>query len=168
LKSRLIFERLRSFGYEGGITILHDYVRRVRTNPSGVPITGSREEVFGWMRAVLQGAVRHSEIAGQLHHVAELDKLLSAVTEGRLSNRNRAMAVLARERGIGQAYVCSFLYIAKKTATGYWNAYKRAGTSALFARKLSGRQKSTDGRIKDAVFALLHSPPSSHGINRST
>ena len=78
------------------------------------------------------------------------------------------MAVLARERGIGQSNVCSFLYLAKKTATKYWSDYKRGGTAALFARRTSGRQKSNDERIKETVFALLHSPPSTYGINRST
>lgn len=111
---------------------------------------------------MLQGAVRHSELAGELGHVAELDKLLTNVNEGRLSCRNRALAVLARERGIGQTYVCSFLYLAKKTATKYWKDYKSGGTAALFARKPNGRQKSTDARITEAVFALLHSPPSVH------
>lgn len=117
---------------------------------------------------MLQGALRQSELAHQLSDVAELDKLLTAVTEARLSSRNKAMAVLARERGIRQSYVCSFLYLATKTATKYWRDYKRGGTAALFARKTSGRQKSNDEQSKEAVFALLHSPPSMYGINRST
>ena len=168
VKSRAIFQRLRSQGYQGGFTILRDLLRRVRSKPSGAPIAGGRQEVFDWMRAVLQGALSQSELARELGHVAELDKLLTTVTEGRLSSRNRAMAVLARERGIGQSYVCSFLYLAKKTATKYWSDYKRGGTAALFARKASGRQKSNDDRMKEAVFALLHSPPSMYNINRST
>jgi transposase len=168
VKSVAILRHLRSLGYQGGQTILRDYVRKIRTKSSGPSITGSRQEVFDWMRAVLQGALGRSELASELSHVAELDKLLAAIIEGRLSNRNKAMAVLARERGIGQSYVCSFLYLAKKTATKYWSDYKRGGSAALFARKPSARQKSNDDRIKEAVFALLHSPPSMHGINRST
>jgi hypothetical protein len=39
---------------------------------------------------------------------------------------------------------------------------------ALFARKPSGRQKFSDCRIQEAVFALLHSLPAVQGINRST
>jgi transposase len=155
-------------GYQGGRTILRDYVRRIRTKPSGPSITGTKQQAFDWMQAVLQGALRQSELAGALGHVAELDKLLTAVTEGRLSARNRAMTVLARERGIGRSSVCSFLYIGKKTATRYWRDYKRGGTAALFALSASPRPKYNDARIKEAVFALLHSPPSMHGINRST
>jgi hypothetical protein len=73
LKPRLILQHLGSMGYRGGITILRDYLRGVRTKPSGAPITGSRQEVFDWMRAVLQGGIPHSEIASELGHVAELD-----------------------------------------------------------------------------------------------
>ena len=120
------------------------------------------------MRAVLQGALGQAELASELSHVAELDKLLVAIIEGRLSSRNKAMAVLARERGIGQSYVWSFLFLSKNAATRYWSDYKRGGTAALFARKPSARQKANDDRTKEAVFTLLHSPPSMHGINRST
>jgi transposase len=168
VKSYPIFQRLRSQGYKGGITILRDYLQRVRSKPSGALIPGSKQEVFDWMRAVLQGALGQPELARELGHVVELDKLLAAITEGRLQSRNRAMAVLARERGIGQSHVCSFLFLGKKTASKCWSDYKRGGTAALFARKANGRQKSNDDRTKEAVFALLHSPPSMYSINRST
>jgi AraC-like DNA-binding protein len=108
VKSAAILRHLRSLGYQGGRTILRDYLRRIRTK-SGPSIPGSRQEVFDWMRAVLQGALGQAELASELSHVAELDKLLAAIIEGRLSNRNKAMAVLARQRGIGQSYVCSSL-----------------------------------------------------------
>src|SRR5215471_16013759 len=168
LKPRLILPRIRVLGYSGGITILRDYLRTVRTKPSGPPMAGSRQEAFEWMRALLQGAIPQSHVQNELREVGELDKLLAAVTEGRLSVRNKAMAVLARSRGVRQSYVCSFLYLGNRTATRYWKDYQRGGTEALFARKPSGRQKFSDSRIQEAVFALLHSPPSVHGINRST
>jgi hypothetical protein len=163
-----IGQHLRALGYSGGKSILCEHLRQVRTIPSQPPPHGSRQEVFSWMHAVLQGSLSRGDLAKELGHVAELDALLTAVWEGRLSQRNKAMVVLTRERSIGQSFACSFLYVAKKTAKKYWNDYKRGGTAALFARKPNGRQKSIDDRIKQAVFALLHSPPSAHGINRST
>ena len=168
LKPRLILPRIQALGYSGGITILRDYLRTVRTKPSGPPMAGSRQEAFEWMRALLQGAIPQSHVRNELKEVGELDKLLAAVSEGRLSVRNKAMAVLARARGVRQSYVCSFLYLGNRTATRYWKDYQHDGTKALFARKPSGRQKFSDSRIQEAVFALLHSPPSVHGINRST
>lgn len=163
-----IGRHLRASGYAGGQSILREHLRHVRMIPSQPPLHASRQEAFEWMRAVLQGSLPRGDLAKELGRVAELDRLLTAVWEGKLSQRNKAMVVLTRERSIRQSYACSFLYLAKKTATKYWNDYKRGGTTALFARKPNGRQKSTDDRIKQAVFALLHSPPSAHGINRSS
>jgi transposase len=78
------------------------------------------------------------------------------------------MAVLARERGISQSYVRSFLHISKSTATSYWKCYKKGGTTQLFAQKENRQKRSEDEHLKQAVFALLHEPPSAHGINRTT
>ena len=78
------------------------------------------------------------------------------------------MAVLARERGIGQSYVRSFLYISKNTASNYWKCYKNGGTTQLFAQKERSKKRREDEDLKRAVFALLHEPPSTHGINRTS
>lgn len=120
------------------------------------------------MHRLVQGAIAGAELRADLSHVAELDKLVAVVTGERLSMRNRALTVLARERGILTSHVYSFLLIARKTAARYWNDYQRGGSAQLFGRKPNGRQKVTDKRIKEAVFALLHSPPSMYGINRSS
>jgi len=143
-----IFRHLRSLGYQGERTMLRDYVRRIRTK------SAARQQVFDWMRAVLQGALRQSDLVRELGHVDDLDKLLTAVTEGRLSTRNRAMAVLARERGIGQSYVSSFLYLGKMSATRYWQAYKQGGMVALIARQASRRQKSQDDET-NVITAII-------------
>lgn len=163
-----IGRHLRATGYSGGHTILRDYVRHIRTISSQPLLNGSRQEVFDWMHAVLQGALCRDNLAKELGHVAELDKLLAAVWNGRLSDRNRAMAILARERGVRQSYACSFLHISKGAATRYWNQYQQGGSTVLFARQEKSGTKSKDDSIKQAVFGLLHTPPSAHGINRST
>ena len=69
LKPRLILQRIRALGYSGGITILRDYLRTVRTKPSGPPMAGSRQEAFEWMRALLQGAIPQSDIQNRLKEV---------------------------------------------------------------------------------------------------
>jgi transposase len=172
LPSLEVLRRVREAGYSGGKTALYALVASLRpkepTSPSQPSLYKSREEVFHWMRAVLQGALDRAALAKELGNVAELDRLLTGVREGRLPQRNKAMAILAHERGIRQSYICSFLHISNKKAIRCWREYQQGGAAALFAKRVNGRCKSKDDGIKKAVFALLHTPPSAHGINRST
>ena len=78
------------------------------------------------------------------------------------------MAVLFLERGIKCSLVRSFLHLSERSARSYWERYRHGSTVALFAKRMNARRKSQDDRIRQAVFALLHSPPSAHGINRTT
>jgi len=168
ISSAAIGRHLRASGYQGGLSILGEHLRHVRVIASQSPLLGGRQKVFDWMRAVLQRALSCGDLATELGQVAELDELLSAVWEGNLSHRNRAMTILARERGIGQSHACSFLHISKGTATRYWNHYQQGGQAKLLARREMSGTKSKNDDIKQAVFGLLHTPPSAHGINRST
>jgi hypothetical protein len=128
------------------------------------------DQVFQWMRAVLQGAMPLDVLAKEMSDVPlpELEVLLSSATKGTLSIRNRSMAMLGYLRGISSAPICSFLKISDGSLFRYWRLYRGGGTSALFARNPRSDKKSNNESIKSAVFALLHSPPAAHGINRTT
>jgi hypothetical protein len=78
------------------------------------------------------------------------------------------MAVLASLRGINYASIGGFLRISKLAARRYCSLYREGGTTTLFARKPRASKKSDNESIKLALFALLHSPPSEHGINRTS
>ena len=74
-KSEAIFHHLRSLGYDGGRSILRDYVQRVRVKSLGPAISGTRQEAFDWMRAVQQGALGQSDLGSpqkQLHRLGEI------------------------------------------------------------------------------------------------
>src|SRR5215471_9127920 len=59
----------------------------------------ARQSAFNWMRKVLQGEFTPTLLCSEMGRLPGLDKLLTTVTEGRLSDRNRALAVLARNKG---------------------------------------------------------------------
>ena len=164
LPSLEILRRVRKAGYCGGKTALYAVVASLR--PIGLDI--KRNEAFAWMRAVQQGAIPRSTLEKELGHVIELDKLLKGMRSGPSPQRKKAMAVVSLERGIKCSLVRSFLHLSKRSARSYWERYRHGSTVALFATRISARRKSQEERIRHSVFALLHSPPSVHGINRTT
>ena len=129
-----------------------------------------REQEFEWMRNVLQGAIPLNILTKELGGVplSELEGFLSAATGGKLSVRNKSMTVLGRLRGISYVSICWFLHISKQSSLNYWKLFRKGGAKVLFARKSRNNKKSDKDFVKTAVFALLHSPPAAHGINRTT
>src|SRR5260370_30173382 len=127
-----------------------------------------QNEAFEWMRAVQQNAIPRATLERQLGHVMELRKLLKGMRDGPSPQRKKTMAVLFLERGIKCSLVRSFLHLSRRSARNYWERYRYGSTIALFAKRMNARRKCQDDRIKQAVFSLLHSPPSVHAINRPT
>jgi transposase len=98
----------------------------------------------------------------------EMNELLRRLYEGRLTERNRSMVVLANRRGLSGNATCSFLGINRHTYRKYLRTFEDAGVSALFARQTKSNRKFDNQAIKNALFGILHEPPSNYGINRTT
>jgi transposase len=127
-----------------------------------------RQAAFDWMRKVVQGESTRDKLAEEIGEPSDLEELLHAITESRLSVRNRALAILARHHGISSRTVCGFLHISRQSVLKYCRSYRRAGWKSMIASKRKGSAKFDKGSNKQAVFSLLHSPPSAHGFNRTT
>ena len=78
------------------------------------------------------------------------------------------MVVLANCRGLSSGLVCHFLGIDKQTHRKYLRTFKNGGHAALFARQTKSTRKFDNEAVKQAVFGILHEPPSNYGINRTT
>jgi transposase len=78
------------------------------------------------------------------------------------------MTVLAGRHGLSGRTVCGFLGIDNKTRCKYLRAFENGGSAALFQRKTNSTRKFDNEEVKQAVFRLLHEPPSNYGINRTT
>lgn len=127
-----------------------------------------RQAAFEWMRAVLQKQISPDVLCREVGDVSDFAVLLDHLYDGRLSDRNRSMAIFAGRRGLSSGAVCGFLGIDKKTYRRYVQTFENGGHAALFARQTKSNRKFDDDAVKQAVFGLLHEPPSNYGINRTT
>jgi len=128
----------------------------------------ARQCAFNWMRRVLQGEFTPTLLSSEIGSLPGLDKLLTTVIEGRLSDRNRALAVLARQKRLSLTDVCGFLSVSKEAVLKYCRCYRTGGFELLMSRKSPSTTKFDKEQNKQTVFSLLHAPPSAYGINRTT
>jgi transposase len=128
----------------------------------------ARQTAFDWMRSLLQKEISLDVLRRELGDVPDISTLFDCLYDGRLSDRNRSMAILGNRRGLGSDTVCSFLAIDKKTYRKYLRTFANGGQAALYARQARVTRKFDDQAVKQAVFGLLHEPPSNYGINRTT
>ena len=123
---------------------------------------------FEWMRGVLQKDISPGALHHEIGDVPGIETLLQSLYDGRLFDRNRSMAVLAKRRGLKSHFVCSFLDIDFKTHRKCLRTLKDGGCVPLFVRQTKSTRKFANKATKQAVFGLLHQPPSNYGINRTT
>jgi transposase len=128
----------------------------------------ARQAAFEWMRRVLQKEVNSHAIRWEIGDIPDFAAVLDRLYDGRLSDRNRSMAFLANRRGLSRSTVCGFLGINKHTYRKYLRTFENGGHAGLFARQTKSTRKYDNEAVKQAVFGLLHEPPSNYGINRTT
>jgi len=127
-----------------------------------------RSVAFEWMRSVLQKEISDDALRREMGDLPDLNRLLRRLYEGRLSDRNRSMVVLASRRGLSSRMTCRFLDIDNKSFRKYVQRFERGGYTELFAPQIKRTRKFDNEAIKKAIFGLLHEPPSNYGINRTT
>jgi transposase len=146
----------------------HDVGRVIGINPKPNKRAALRSAAFEWMRSVLQKEISDDALRREIGDLPDLNRLLRRLYEGRLSDRNRSMVVLASRRGLSSRMICSFLDIDNKSCRKYLQSFERGGYTELFALQIKPNRKFDDEVIKKAIFGLMHEPPSNHGINRTT
>jgi transposase len=127
-----------------------------------------RLEDFEWMRQMLQREMNEYTPHREIDDITDLAVLLKHLHNGRLLDRNRAMVVLATHRKIPRQTICAFLGVGKAFVLKYWNKFKTSGIAAIFAPQTKSNRKIDDSDLRNAVFGLLHEPPTNYGINRTS
>jgi transposase len=93
------------------------------------------------------------------------DGFAERLRQGSLRDRKKLIAVLARLKGIRMRTLIECLSLTHNTICRYMEAYQTSGLTGLLPERKS---RINDDQHRDAVFQLLHSPPSAFGINRTT
>lgn len=124
----------------------------------------------GWMKALQQGALSSEILSVEIPSLPleQIDRLRETALSASLPMRKRAVAMLCYLRGIRREQFCDFIGISLGSFWRYWRVFRRQGAEALLTRKVRSDKQATNEATREAVFALLHAPPSSHGVNRTS
>jgi transposase len=119
-----------------------------------------------WIMEVLLADDPLPQLQREFPSAAELPRLAHFISAGRLRERKKARAVVASLKRIPATVTANCLQINPRAVTRYFNRYTIAGTARLFYRsKVKVKDHEQDNRF---LFAVLHSPPSVYGINRTS
>jgi transposase len=122
------------------------------------------------MRKAMQNAITCKQMYVDLEGACEpqlVALLLRQIKAGPLRNRNKAVAVLARKKGYSAEIVSRFLWVNQDTVVKWLKTFKRRRRRAVTRHEIKRCKKAEQKEYKDAVFSILHAPPSSYGINRT-
>ena len=123
-----------------------------------------------WTLHLLQGKIKEVEFLSLPENVAtsfDIRLLLNCIRYRGIRSRNRAVAALAHLKGVPIPIICRALQLERKTVRNYVEAFLNSGASVLvdFSRNVVKKAERDD--YKDALFSILHEPPSAYGINRT-
>jgi hypothetical protein len=157
LPASRLYRVARGHGYSGG----PDHFRAL--------IASRRPpfDAFDWMLAVLQKKIDGKELKRQMGDLPGFEVLVDRLYSGALPDRNKSLEILARQHGLTIRIICLFLGISTNTYSAHRRRFANGGTDALFAPKAYAK-KSDDVSLKNTIFRILHEPPSTYDINRTT
>jgi hypothetical protein len=109
-----------------------------------------------WMLSVELGTIPFETVEEQTPdlQLADLKTLLSAARNGTLSERRRAITVLAYSRGIRSRWIRLFLKISHKSVFRFLNEFRNGGTLMLLTRKPRSDKKSNSAVWERASFII--------------
>ncbi len=125
----------------------------------------SSQAAAAWMMEVLHSGAALRVIEREFPR-GGTSTLVRFIKGGRLRDRKKALAVLGCLRGIRRAVIARCLQMSRRTIGHYFSRFANDGLNALFPAKAS--KPKDDPERGQYLFSLLHSPPSAHGINRTS
>jgi hypothetical protein len=143
-----------------GESTVRAYVRIRKAELDVTEQQTSSQAAAAWMMEVLHSGAALRVIEKELPGGAA-SSLVGFIKGGRFRERKKALAVLGRLSGIRTAVIARCLKMSRRTIGRYFSRFSNDGLNALLSAKAT--------MIRSAIlFSLLHSPPSAHGINRTS
>jgi transposase len=124
-----------------------------------------------WMLRLAQGKMDVEDISQVVREPFghdDIAQLLDAIHFKPLKYRNRAIAVLAFYKRVRVALIARFIGVSHSTVDNAIHKFDTHGCELLLNPFRSNYRKTKDKVYRDAVFRIIHSPPSSYGICRTT
>ncbi len=121
-----------------------------------------------WLHSIVVGTIPREQISQDIGELDDLPNLLTMVQSGKRLVSNRALTILAAKKGISARATHRILGIDRRSYRKYVQIYKDHGTEGLLVRKPASNRKFDSEPLKQAVFSLLHEPPSNYNINRTS
>jgi transposase len=144
--------------------------RRIAVLQKQLEVRRFRESEQKWMISLTQGQLGTEEISRTISDTISkegISSLLTCICNQPLKYRNRAVAILSYHRHIRAAQVASFLGVSHSSVDDWIRKFAQHGCDVLLPFA-SEYYKAKDKNYRDAVFQIIHAPPSAHGINRTT
>lgn len=124
-----------------------------------------------WLLRITQGGFDPDELTQEFASVLpkqDVIELYDCILGKPLKQRKQALCILSIFRGIPKKNISQYLNIPAGTIYEYIRRYKTGGVKRLLNRKTISKKKFEMPVYTEEVFSILHSPPSSHGFNRTT
>jgi transposase len=121
-----------------------------------------------WLAGLFHRKLSSEDAPESLIGHPDLPILLERLRNGRLRDRKRSVAVLANRRGLRSSFTCTTLNLSRQTYRRYVRLFDEGGAAALFAPLINPNRKFDNEKIRNALFNVLHQPPSNFDINRTT
>lgn len=184
VSTAVIYQRLRQRGFSGSPRRIQDFLRERHTHagvqtqlikypfpPESAAQEACQEMGYLYVLKLLQGQISQTELqkrfAGKLP-AAEIHTLYDVILNKPLKYRNRAITVLLYVANIAPYAISRFLFLHLGTVRSYIECYEASGIDKLLSKRQSGTKKYEDPQYKEALFKILHTPPSAYDINRTT
>lgn len=162
----ILAELQEHYNFAGSYPSVLRFVKRLRVNVKVAP--SRKNQALTWMGNLLDGKLSPAELASEFDSTNDVETLAKCLRKGSEKDRKKAAVVFARKKGISSRAVAQALELNRDTTSRYYANYLRSGVEGLYAPVARGTRKSEKKVYKEAVIAVLHAPPSTYGINRTT